>query len=57
MYVEKECSNIFKQILEAVNYLYVHGVCHRDLKPENILFSNVADDPSLKLIDFGLSKY
>ena len=30
---------------------YVIGI-----KPENILFSNVADDSSLKLIDFGLSK-
>ena len=56
MYTEKECARIFKQILEAVNYLHAHGVCHRDLKPENILFSNVADDSSLKLIDFGLSK-
>ena len=56
MYTEKECAKIFRQILEAVNYLHAHGVCHRDLKPENILFSNVADDSSLKLIDFGLSK-
>ena len=56
MYTEKECANIFKQILEAVNYLHAHGVCHRDLKPENILFSTLADDSSLKLIDFGLSK-
>ena len=56
MYTEKECARIFKQILEAVNYLHAHGVCHRDLKPENILFSNVADDSCLKLIDFGLSK-
>ena len=56
MYTEKECARIFRQILEAVNYLHAHGVCHRDLKPENILFSNVADDSSLKLIDFGLSK-
>ena len=56
MYTEKECAKIFKQILEAVNYLHAHGVCHRDLKPENILFSNIADDSCLKLIDFGLSK-
>jgi calcium-dependent protein kinase len=56
MYTEKECAKIFKQILEAVNYLHAHGVCHRDLKPENILFSNLADDSSLKLIDFGLSR-
>ena len=56
MYTEKECARIFKQILEAVNYLHAHFVCNRDLKPENILFSNVADDSCLKLIDFGLSK-
>jgi calcium-dependent protein kinase len=56
MYTEKECAKIFKQILEAVNYLHAHGVCHRDLKPENILFSNLSDDSCLKLIDFGLSK-
>ena len=56
MYTEKDAAKIFKQILEAVNYLHAHGVCHRDLKPENILFSTMADDSFLKLIDFGLSK-
>jgi calcium-dependent protein kinase len=56
MYTEKDAARIFKQILEAVNYLHAHGVCHRDLKPENILFSTVEDDSPLKLIDFGLSK-
>ena len=56
MYTEKDAAKIFKQILEAVNYLHAHGVCHRDLKPENILFSTMADDSTLKLIDFGLSK-
>ena len=53
---EAKAAKIFKQILEALNYLHSHGVCHRDLKPENILFSTMADDSSLKLIDFGLSK-
>ena len=56
MYTEKDAARIFKQILEAVNYLHAHGVCHRDLKPENILFSTVEDESPLKLIDFGLSK-
>lgn len=56
MYTEKEAAKIFKQILEAVNYLHSHGVCHRDLKPENILFSSVEEDSPIKLIDFGLSQ-
>jgi calcium-dependent protein kinase len=56
MYTEKEAAKIFKQLLQAVNYLHSHGVCHRDLKPENILFSTVAEDSPIKLIDFGLSK-
>ena len=54
MYTEKDAAKIFKQILEAVNYLHAHGVCHRDLKPENILFSTIEEDSHLKLIDFGL---
>lgn len=56
MYTEKDAARIFKQILEAVNYLHAHGVCHRDLKPENILFSTIEENSPIKLIDFGLSK-
>ena len=56
MYTEKDAGKIFKQILDAVNYLHAHGVCHRDIKPENILFSTIEEDSPLKLIDFGLSK-
>ena len=56
MYTEKDAAKILKQILQAVNYLHVHGVCHRDLKPENILFSTISEDSQVKLIDFGLSK-
>ena len=32
-------------------------ICHRDLKPENFLFENKTPETSLKLIDFGLSKF
>ncbi len=56
MYTEKDAGRIFKQILDAVNYLHAHGVCHRDIKPENILFSTIEEESPLKLIDFGLSK-
>ena len=37
---------------EALEYIHSQGVVHRDLKPENIM---VADDDSIKLIEFGIS--
>lgn len=50
---ETEAIYIFKQVLEAVEYLHSLGIAHRDLKPENILLSA---DNKVKLTDFGLSK-
>jgi serine/threonine protein kinase len=37
--LEKVASQIFKQILQGINYMHKSGVCHRDLKPNNILVS------------------
>ncbi len=45
---------IFAQILTGVGDAHLHNVIHRDLKPENIL---VDDRHSVKLIDFGISKF
>ncbi|MCQ2821395.1 MAG: protein kinase [archaeon] len=56
MYSEREAALIFKQILEAVNYLHKHEICHRDIKPDNILFSTIEEDSPIKLIDFGFSE-
>ena len=53
---EKYAAQVFKQILEAINYCHKNGVCHRDLKPENFLFETKEDSSDIKVIDFGLSK-
>lgn len=51
---EKEARVIFRQMVEAVNYLHLLKIAHRDLKPENFLFLT-KDSSNVKLIDFGLA--
>lgn len=41
------------QIASGMTYLHNEGVLHRDLKSENVL---VADDKTMKICDFGLSR-
>ena len=43
----------FYQLLSALSYCHLQGICHRDIKPSNILIST---DYNLILADFGISK-
>jgi 5'-AMP-activated protein kinase catalytic alpha subunit len=47
-----ELKQIFKQILEGVQYLHGLGFTHGDIKPENIVLTSSG---AAKLIDFGYS--
>lgn len=54
----KSCSlskklELFKQVLQAVQYAHENLVIHRDLKPANILVNNSGN---IKILDFGISK-
>lgn len=51
---ELKVFQLFKQIVDAVDYLHLNKITHRDLKLENIL---VTDTLQVKLTDFGLSNY
>ena len=46
---------IFKEILECVQYLHEHNMMHGNIKPENILFNNISKNYRfVKLWDFDL---
>ncbi|KAI9314253.1 kinase-like domain-containing protein [Dichotomocladium elegans] len=47
---EEVAKRIFRQVVEAVAYLDLKGICHRDIKDENIV---VDKNYKVKLIDFG----
>lgn len=46
--------DFFRQIIFAIEYLHMHGICHRDLKPENILLDN---SMRIKIADFGFAHW
>jgi hypothetical protein len=51
-YIEIE---LFKEILECVEFLHKRNIIHRDLKPENILITDGRNGRFIKIGDFGLS--
>lgn len=54
---ERKAAKILRQILSALDTCHKMNVVHRDLKPENILFKTSSAESTIKVIDFGRSKF
>jgi serine/threonine-protein kinase len=49
-----EAVTIFRQVCKGLSAAHQLGVVHRDLKPGNVF---LCDDRSVKILDFGMSKF
>jgi len=50
---------IFRQTLDALQYIHLRGIAHRDIKPANIYVCRDPHDPQLrpvKVLDFGVAR-
>ena len=47
---------LFISVCRAVEHAHQKGLIHRDIKPGNVMVSLHDDDPTVKVIDFGVAK-
>ena len=51
-------AGVLEPVLLALKAAHEKGIVHRDLKPDNIFLAHNPDEPpTVKLIDFGISKF
>ena len=58
-FTDEDFVYIIRNILLAIAYMHTapQNIVHRDLKASNFLFLSQDDNQTIKIIDFGLSKY
>mmetsp|Transcript_6440 Transcript_6440/g.10935 ORF Transcript_6440/g.10935 Transcript_6440/m.10935 type:complete len:238 (+) Transcript_6440:135-848(+) len=52
---EEVIKRILVQIANGIKYLHGFGIIHRDLKLENVVMSDLTDEATPKIVDFGFS--
>ncbi|HEY6560009.1 MAG TPA: serine/threonine-protein kinase [Polyangiaceae bacterium] len=47
---------IVRNVCHALTAAHARGIIHRDMKPENVFLVGSAEAPTVKVLDFGISK-
>ncbi|MBW2526573.1 MAG: serine/threonine protein kinase [Deltaproteobacteria bacterium] len=47
---------VARQVCRALAAAHARGVVHRDIKPENVFLTGAPQRPSVKVLDFGISR-
>eukprot|EP00931_Biecheleriopsis_adriatica_P058149 TRINITY_DN34556_c0_g2_i3.p1 TRINITY_DN34556_c0_g2~~TRINITY_DN34556_c0_g2_i3.p1 ORF type:complete len:413 (-),score=68.45 TRINITY_DN34556_c0_g2_i3:163-1401(-) len=55
-YYESDAARAAADMLAALCYLHGVSIMHRDIKAQNFLLSDATEEPTIKLIDFGLAR-
>lgn len=56
-FTERDAAALARSLLSGIHALHSREILHLDIKPENILFESMRDDATIKITDFGLSKF
>jgi eukaryotic-like serine/threonine-protein kinase len=52
----REAVDFFRPAIQALAHAHKQGIVHRDVKPANIMVTKTPRGPSLRVLDFGISK-
>ena len=55
-YSEEMVQRLMRTLCSAVGFMHKSNIAHRDLKPENVLLAGDPDNPTVKIVDLGLSR-
>ena len=55
-YSEEMVRRLVRTLCSAVGFMHKSNIAHRDLKPENVLLAGDPNNPTVKIVDLGLSR-